>query len=51
MADTVRHSDPDLPELCYVLSKWMNSCGTEEIMEKQWDYQEWMRFLRQPMED
>ena len=51
MADTVRHSDPDLPELCYVLSKWMNSCGTEEIMEKQWDYQEWMCFLRQPMED
>ena len=51
MADTADRRDPDLQTLCYILSKWMTNCKGEEIMEKQWDDREWMRFMSEPMED
>lgn len=51
MADTADRRDPDLQTLCYILSKWMTNCKGEDIMEKQWDDREWMRFMSEPMED
>ena len=51
MADTADRRDPGLQTLCYILSKWMTNCKGEDIMEKQWDDREWMRFISEPMED
>lgn len=51
MTDTVSRQDPDLHVLCYILSKWMNNCEAEDIMEKRWHYKAWMDFMRHPVED
>ena len=51
MTDTVSRRDMDLQTMCYILSKWMTNCRAEDIMEKQWDDQEWMKFMSDPMED
>ncbi len=51
MTDTVSRRDMDLQTMCYILSKWMTNCKAEDIMEKQWDDREWMKFMSDPMED
>lgn len=51
IADTVSHLDKDFTTLLYIITIWMNSCCTADIMDKTWDYRQWMEFIRHMMEE
>ena len=51
IADTVSHQDKDFATLLYIITLWMNSCCTADIMDKTWDYTQWMAFIRHTMKE